>query len=97
YPPHGLRGTFKTWASETKGAGHEPDVIETALAHTVGNMSERAYQGAEYLEQRGFLMQHWADYLQKPPATADVLTFKRACSCRDRPALLARISPSAPS
>jgi len=78
YPPHGLRGTFKTWASETKGAGHEPDVIETALAHTVGNMSERAYQGAEYLEQRGFLMQHWADYLQKPPATADVLTFKRA-------------------
>lgn len=58
---HGFRSSFRDWAGELSGASH--DVIEKALAHTVGNSVTQAYYRSDLLEQRRELMQAWADYL----------------------------------
>jgi integrase len=41
------------------------DIIEKQLSHVEGNASRRAYNHAEYLEERIRMMQWWADYLDK--------------------------------
>jgi hypothetical protein len=51
---HGFRATFKTWATERTGFPRE--VIETALAHAVGNAVEAAYQRGDLFEKRRRLM-----------------------------------------
>jgi integrase len=62
--PHGLRRSFKTWASErTRFA---PDVIEAALGHNVGNKVERGYNAGELIEKRRALMDSWAQLLTRP-------------------------------
>ena len=43
------------------------EVAEQALAHKVGDATERAYRRASALEKRRELMQLWADYLDKKP------------------------------
>ena len=59
---HGLaRASFKTWATEQ--TDHDDNAIEMALAHTVGNKVERAYQRGELLEKRRWLMRDWAAFL----------------------------------
>ena len=46
---HGLRSSFKDWASETT---HHPNhVIEMALAHAVGNAVEAAYRRGDLFEK----------------------------------------------
>ncbi|MBM5570608.1 MULTISPECIES: tyrosine-type recombinase/integrase [Deefgea] len=59
--PHGLRGTFSTWANE---CGLNFAVIETCLAHTVGSATSGAYNHASYIRERREVLQTWADYLQ---------------------------------
>ncbi len=59
---HGLRSLASTTLNEQ---GHDPDVIETALAHVDSNSTRRAYNRAEYLEQRRTLMQDWGDTIEK--------------------------------
>jgi len=58
---HGFRSSFSTWANDADAAS--PDVIDMALAHKPGNNVERRYNRSQLLEQRGRLMQRWADYL----------------------------------
>lgn len=58
--PHGFRATFKTWASEQ--TAFPKDVIEAALAHTLDNKTEAAYQRGDLLEKRRALMNDWAVY-----------------------------------
>ncbi|MBO1254885.1 tyrosine-type recombinase/integrase [Alteromonas sp. 5E99-2] len=55
---HGLRALASTTLNE---AGFDPDVIETALAHVDKNSSRRAYNRAEYLEQRREVMEWWSN------------------------------------
>jgi integrase len=57
---HGLRSTFRDWASEHAHAPRE--LAEAALAHAVGDATERAYARSDMLERRRELMQRWADY-----------------------------------
>ena len=57
---HGFRAMFSTIAHE-EGKPH--DVIETQLAHSVGNAVSQAYNRAKYLDERKELMQWWSDYL----------------------------------
>ncbi len=45
--------------------GKDPDLIESALAHTDSNQVRSAYNRAQYLERRRELMQWWGDYLDK--------------------------------
>ncbi len=58
---HGFRAMFSTIAHERSGFTHE--VIEAQLAHVVGSEVSRAYNRADYLEERRKLMQWWADWL----------------------------------
>jgi integrase len=54
---HGLRSTFRGWASEH---GYAPDLAERALAHTMKNAVEAAYLRTDLLEQRRAMMEAWA-------------------------------------
>lgn len=64
---HGLRGTLSTALNEM---GYNPDWIEAQLSHAGNNKIRRAYNHAEYVDQRRVMMQEWADYLDKLEAAA---------------------------
>lgn len=58
---HGFRSAFRDWAgNETE---HPREIAEAALAHIVGDASERAYRRSDALEKRRKLMSDWAVYL----------------------------------
>jgi integrase len=62
---HGFRSAFSTWAHER--TAHSNHVIETALAHLVGNEVERAYRRSDMFEKRRHLMNDWAKFITTPP------------------------------
>ena len=70
YTPHGLRSTFRDWASETTSFANE--TLELALAHTIKNKSEAAYRRQDQLEKRVKLMQLWQQYVETTVSTAKV-------------------------
>lgn len=57
---HGLRSTFRDWAGDKTNFPRE--VAEAALAHAVGDESERSYRRGDALERRRRLMDAWAAY-----------------------------------
>jgi integrase len=57
YTVHGFRSTFKDWASDETEFQNE--IIELALAHTVGNKVEQAYRRGAGLKKRFALMSAW--------------------------------------
>jgi integrase len=63
---HGFRSTFRTWAAERTNFPRE--VIEAALAHTIGNKVEAAYQRGDMFEKRRRLMEAWAQFCATAPA-----------------------------
>jgi integrase len=64
--PHGFRSSFRDWGAERS---HFPrEVLEHALAHTMGNASERAYARSKLFGKRRLLMEAWAKYATSPPA-----------------------------
>jgi integrase len=63
---HGFRATFKTWASERTGFQNE--IVEVALARTVGSKVEQAYQRGDMFEKHRRLMQQWARFCTTVPA-----------------------------
>ena len=60
--PHGFRAMASTILHEQ---GFNPLIIERQLAHVQGNTVARAYNHAEYLEERRALMKFWGDWLFK--------------------------------
>lgn len=69
--PHGFRATFKTWASERT---HYPrELIEVALAHTLGDKVEAAYMRGDMFEKRRKLMDDWAAFLGKAEPKGNVV------------------------
>ncbi len=73
---HGFRSSFRDWAGEVSTFPRE--VAEAALAHTVGDSTERAYRRGDALEKRRMLMEAWAAYLGE--RNAQVLAFQRPVS-----------------
>ena len=71
---HGFRSSFRDWAAEK---GNFPrEVCEQALAHSLADQTEAAYQRADYFDKRMVLMQAWADYcfgLDATVASAETL------------------------
>ena len=63
FTPHGFRAMFSTIAHEKSPFRY--DVIETQLAHSVGNSVSQAYNRAKYLDERVELMQWWSNYLDE--------------------------------
>jgi integrase len=54
---HGFRSTFRDWAAETTAFPSE--VVEMALAHSVGDKVEAAYRRGDLFEKRRELMTDW--------------------------------------
>ena len=71
FTPHGLRSTFRDWASETTKFANE--TLELALAHTIKNKAEAAYRRKDQLEKRVTLMQLWQNYIETKQSTSTVL------------------------
>jgi integrase len=65
---HGLRSSFRTWAAEQ--TNYPREVCERALAHVIGNQSERAYERGDLFSKRRKLMEAWTRYCTSPPARA---------------------------
>ena len=57
---HGFRSSFRDWCGDKTNFPRE--LAEAALAHKVGDETERAYRRSDALEKRRRLMQAWADY-----------------------------------
>ena len=57
---HGMRSSFRCWASEMTDADHA--VCELSLAHAVGGAVERAYSRSDLLAKRRSLMSEWGAY-----------------------------------
>jgi integrase len=72
---HGFRSSFRDWAGDA--TNFEREVIEAALAHLVGDETERAYRRGDALLKRQKLMEAWADYLARG-ALGNVRPFSRA-------------------
>ena len=57
---HGFRSAFRDWAGERTNFPRE--IAEAALAHVVGDATERAYRRGDALEKRRELMKAWAAF-----------------------------------
>ncbi len=71
YTPHGLRSSFRDWASETTQFSNE--TLELALAHTIKNKAEAAYRRQDQLEKRAKLMQQWQVFIETSSSTSNVI------------------------
>lgn len=64
---HGFRSTFRDWVGDATDSPRE--IAEAALAHAVGDATERAYRRNDAFEKRRFLMQAWEQFcLSRLPA-----------------------------
>jgi integrase len=81
---HGMRSTFRDWASECTQFPNE--VCEMALAHVVENATEAAYRRGDLFEKRLKLMGAWGAFCDSRPGDnvvqfAPLETLKSRFSC----------------
>jgi integrase len=62
--PHGFRSSFRDWCAEATAFPRE--LAEAALAHTLGNKVEAAYERGDLLDKRRRLMGAWATFCARP-------------------------------
>lgn len=70
---HGFRSSFRDWAGEV--SNHPREVAEAALAHTIGDATERAYRRGDALEKRRKLMDAWAAYIEPRVQGGKIIPF----------------------
>jgi integrase len=58
-----MRSTFRDWALEH--TNFQSQIAEKALAHVVGDETERAYLRSDAFNKRRRMMQMWADFCDK--------------------------------
>jgi integrase len=77
FTAHGFRSAFRDWAGDE--TNFPRDVAEQALAHRVGDATERAYRRADALDKRRNLMNAWAEFLSISSASnlLHLPTFRR--------------------
>ena len=75
---HGFRSSFRVWAAERTTIPRE--VCEAALAHTIKDKAEAAYQRSDLFDRRRDLMARWAAYLSEKPADVVSIMTGRAVS-----------------
>jgi integrase len=71
---HGFRSSFRDWAGNVSNFPRE--VVETALAHVIGDKAEQAYRRSDALEKRRRLMEAWASYCE-PKAKSNILQLQK--------------------
>lgn len=70
---HGFRSSFRNWAADH---GVSTELAERALAHTIGNKVQAAYERSDRLAARVKLMQSWADHVMGRAADARVVPIR---------------------
>ena len=70
---HGFRSSFRDWAGNE--TSYPRDLIETALAHVVGDKAEQAYRRGDAFGKRRRLMDAWGSYCAGEPRT-NVVAFQ---------------------
>jgi integrase len=73
---HGFRSTFRDWCGDA--TNYPREIAEAALAHTVGDQTERAYRRLSALEKRRDLMDAWANFCERPPQADNVVPMRGA-------------------
>jgi len=73
--PHGFRSSFRDWAGEASTFPRE--LAEAALAHVVGDTTERAYRRGDALEKRRKMMDAWARFCEPKAAGSNVTPLAR--------------------
>lgn len=71
---HGFRSSFRDWAGNVTSFPRE--IVETALAHVIGDKAEQAYRRSDALEKRRKLMEAWASYCE-PRKSGNVVQIGR--------------------
>jgi integrase len=72
---HGFRSSFRDWAGEASTFPRE--LAEAALAHLVGDATERAYRRGDALAKRRKLMDAWAAFCSAGRADGKVVAFRQ--------------------
>jgi integrase len=65
YTVHGFRSSFRDWCAEQ--TNYPRELAEVALAHTLKDKTEAAYQRGDLLEKRRRMMNAWGRYCASPP------------------------------
>ena len=75
---HGFRSTFRDWCAES--TNYPRELAEAALAHTLKDKTEAAYQRGDLMDKRRRLMAEWATFCARPGAATggDVVAFRAA-------------------
>ncbi|WP_407123201.1 tyrosine-type recombinase/integrase [Bradyrhizobium sp. STM 3561] len=71
---HGFRSSFRDWAGNVSSFPRE--IVETALAHVIGDKAEQAYRRSDALDKRRKLMEAWAAYCE-PKTAANAVPIRR--------------------
>lgn len=70
---HGFRSAFRDWVGEETNFPRE--IAEAALAHVIGDATERAYRRSDALERRRELMIAWANFAMSAQNAENVVPF----------------------
>ncbi len=70
---HGFRSAFRDWVGEE--TTFQREIAEAALAHAIGDTTERAYRRGDALERRRELMIAWANFAMSAQNAANVVPF----------------------
>jgi len=68
---HGFRSTFRDWCAEA--TNYPREVAEAALAHTLRDKTEAAYQRGDMMEKRRRLMAEWATFCSRAAPVGEVV------------------------
>lgn len=72
---HGFRSSFRDWCAEH--TSYPREVAEAALAHTLKDKTEAAYQRGDMFEKRRKLMESWTDYCLSDNSGAEVIPINK--------------------
>jgi integrase len=71
---HGFRSSFRDWCAEA--TNYPREIAEAALAHTLRDKTEAAYQRGDMMEKRRRLMAEWAAFCARPATTGEVVPLR---------------------
>jgi integrase len=60
---HGLRSTFRDWASEGEHEDFDHNAVEMCMRHAIPSKVEAAYRRGELMQKRRRIMEAWGNYL----------------------------------
>ena len=72
---HGFRSTFRDWCAETTNFPRE--IAESALAHSLKDKTEAAYQRGDMFIKRQKLMEAWANHCLTDKKASDVVPIQK--------------------